>query len=58
MNTGTESSLSESSAQDSLCSSVVDPDTYVFGPPGSGSVIILYRSSCGSADPSINKQKK
>ncbi len=36
-------------------SRVVDPDPYVFGPPGSGSVII-----CTAPDPdsSINKQKK
>ncbi len=33
--------------------SVVDPDPYVFKPPGSGSVII-----CWDPDPSINKQKK
>ncbi len=33
--------------------SVVDPDLYVFGPLGSGSVII-----CTGPDPSINKQKK
>jgi hypothetical protein len=36
-----------------VTSSAVDPDPYVFGPPGSGSVII-----CTDPDPSINKQKK
>ncbi len=28
--------------------SVVDPDPYVFGPPGSGSFIILFGSGSGS----------
>jgi hypothetical protein len=32
--------------------SVVDPDPYVFGPPGSGPII-----SCTDPDPSINNQK-
>jgi hypothetical protein len=31
-------------------SSVVDPELYVYGPPGSGSVIM-----CTEPDPSINK---
>jgi hypothetical protein len=36
-----------------LLSSVVDPDPYVFGPPGLGSINI-----CTDPDPSMNKQKK
>ncbi len=38
----------------SMDSSVPDPDTYVFGPSGSGSVIICMDPD---PDPSINKQE-
>jgi hypothetical protein len=38
----------------SFIPSVVDPDMYVFGPPGSGSVIICTDLD---PDPSIKKQK-
>jgi hypothetical protein len=37
-----------------ISASVMDSDLYVFGPPGSGSVIC----TDPDLDPSINKQKK
>jgi hypothetical protein len=38
--------------------SVVDPDPYVFGPPGSGSVNILYGYGVGSESGSFYQQAK
>jgi hypothetical protein len=50
--------LSES--RNNFLSSVQDPDTYVFGPPGfaSVSVIYLYGSGSGSGSGSFHQQAK
>ncbi len=39
-----------------LCS-VADPDPHVFGPPGSGSIIVRGMDPDPTPDPSITKQK-
>jgi hypothetical protein len=42
----------------SHCDSFADPDPYVFGPPGSGSISAMYRSGSGSFYHQAKKVRK